>query len=234
MSKTIACTVVAVALAAGVASAGKEALMNPAALTEQAPDDYRVRFDTSEGPFVVEVHRAWSPNGADRFYNLAKNGFFDDMRAFRAVPNFVVQFGMNGDPEVQAKWQTARIQDDPVVETNAKGTVTFAMGGPNTRTTQIFVNLRDNARLDGMGFSPIGKVVEGMDVVEKLYSGYGDGPPQGRGPNQGLIAQRGNAYLDEQYPKLSKLEKATIVPAESGKAEKKAEKADKDEPAKGD
>jgi peptidyl-prolyl cis-trans isomerase A (cyclophilin A) len=210
MSKTFGCAVVALALATGVTSAGKEALMDPAKLTEQSPETYRVRFDTSEGAFTVEVDRASAPVGSDRFYNLVKNGFYDDMRAFRVVPNFVVQFGMNGDPAVQAKWQNAKIQDDPVKGSNTKGTITFATAGPNSRTSQVFINLRDNAALDSKGFSPFGKVVEGMDVVEKLYSGYGDAP---KGPNQGQIAAQGNAYLDKDFPQLSKITKATIVPA---------------------
>ena len=190
--------------------AASEALMDPAKLNATAPDQFDVNFETSKGVFVLSVTRDWSPLGTDRFYNLVKNGFYDDVRFFRIVPNFVVQFGMNGDPKVSEVWQPARIKDDPVKESNKIGTITFAKGGPDSRTSQVFINLRDNARLDGMGFSPFGVVTEGLDVVQQLYSGYGDGAPQGRGPNQGQIAMEGNAYLDANFPKLDKIVKATI------------------------
>jgi peptidyl-prolyl cis-trans isomerase A (cyclophilin A) len=196
--------------------AASEALMDPDKLNATAPDQYNVEFETSKGVFVVEVTRESAPIGADRFYNLVKNGFYDDVRFFRIVPNFVVQFGMSGDPKVSEVWQQARIKDDPVKGSNKTGTLTFAMAGPDSRTTQIFINLKDNTRLDGMGFSPFGVVAEGMDVVKSLYGGYGDGPPRGRGPNQGQIAMQGNAYLDESFPELDKIIKATIV---EGKAE---------------
>jgi peptidyl-prolyl cis-trans isomerase A (cyclophilin A) len=188
-------------------TAGPEALKDPAKLNAEAPATYSVKFETSEGSFVISVTREWSPLGADRFYNLVKNGFYDDLRVFRVVPGFVVQFGMSGDPALSKVWQTARIKDDPVKGSNKKGHVTFAMAGPNSRTTQVFINLKDNTRLDGMGFSPIGVVTEGMDVVEKLYGGYGDD----KGPNQGRIASEGNAYLDKDFPDLDRLTKATIV-----------------------
>lgn len=184
--------------------AGKEELMDPSKVTGQAPDSFKIEFATSAGDFTVQVTRELSPLGADRFYNLVKNGFYDDVRFFRVVPNFVVQFGLNGDPEVSKVWSQARIDDDPVKGSNTKGTITFATAGPNTRTTQVFINLKDNARLDGMGFSPFGAVIEGMEVVEKLYSGYGDGLPQGR------ITAQGNAFLKEAYPKLDYIETATI------------------------
>ena len=179
-------------------------------MTETAPEAYRARFETSRGDFVVEVDRTWAPRGADRFHELVSNGFYDDVRFFRIVPNFVVQFGMSGDPKISEIWQQARIKDDPVKETNKAGTITFATSGPDSRTTQVFINLRDNTRLDGMGFSPFGSVTEGMDVVTKLYSGYGDGAPRGRGPNQSQIAMEGNAYLDASFPELDKIVKATI------------------------
>ena len=150
-------------------------LSNPAALTEQAPATYKAKFDTSRGVFVIEVRRDWAPNGADRFYNLVKNGFFDEARFFRVISGFMVQFGINGNPAVQRNWRTAAIKDDPVKQSNTPGMVTFATGGPNTRTTQVFINYGNNARLDGQGFSPFGKVVSGMDVVEKLYAQYGEG-----------------------------------------------------------
>lgn len=195
-------------------AAASEALMEPAKLNETAPDQYDVSFETSKGVFVISVNRDWAPTGADRFYNLVKNGFFDDVRFFRVVPNFVVQFGMSGDPKISEIWQTARIKDDPVKETNKAGTITFATSGPDSRTTQVFINLRDNNRLDGMGFSPFGTVTEGMDVVTKLYSGYGDGAPRGRGPNQPQITMEGNAYLDAGFPELDKVIKATISESE--------------------
>jgi len=193
--------------------AGNEALMDPSTLGTQAPDNYQVKFETSAGDFLIEVTRELAPRGADRFYNLVKHGFYDDVRFFRVVPNFVVQFGLNGDPEVSKVWSQANIDDDPVKGSNTKGTITFATAGPNTRTTQVFINLRDNSRLNGMGFSPFGKVTEGMEIVEKLYAGYGDGPPSGRGPNQGRITAQGNAYLKESFPDLDYIKAATIVPA---------------------
>jgi peptidyl-prolyl cis-trans isomerase A (cyclophilin A) len=198
-------------LVLAAATAASEALMDPSKLSEQAPGSYSVKFETSEGSFVVEVTRDWAPLGADRFYNLVKNGYFDDIRVFRVVPNFVVQFGLSGDPKVSEVWADANIKDDPVKQSNKKGTITFATAGPNTRTTQVFINLRDNGRLDEMGFSPFGQVSEGMDVVTKLYAGYGDGAPRGRGPDQGRIRTEGNAYLDKDFPELDRILRATIV-----------------------
>jgi len=186
-------------------------LSDPASLNEKAPATFKAKFDTSKGPFVVEVHRDWAPNGADRFYNLVKNGFYDNTRFFRVVPGFMVQFGINGDPSVAAAWRDANIKDDPVKQSNTRGTITFATAGPNTRTTQVFINYDDgNAALDSQGFSPFGKVVSGMEVVDSLYGGYGDGPPRGAGPDQGLIQQQGNAYLEKAFPKLDYVKKATI------------------------
>lgn len=190
--------------------AASEALMDPEKLNATAPDQFDVSFETSKGAFVLSVTRDWAPSGADRFYNLVKNGFYDDVRFFRIVPDFVVQFGMSGDPKLSEIWQQAQIKDDPVKESNKAGSITFAMSGPDTRTTQVFINLRDNTRLDGMGFSPFGVISEGMDVVTKLYSGYGDAAPRGRGPNQGQIKMEGNAYLDASFPELDKIVKATI------------------------
>ena len=206
-------------LAAGLAAAQvqpalaqKARLGDPAALTEQAPATYKAKFDTSKGPFVIQVTRAWAPTGADRFYNLVKNGFFDDGRFFRVISGFMVQFGLNGDPALNAKWRVARIPDDRVTQSNTRGMVTFATSGPNARTTQVFINFDDNSRLDGMGFAPFGKVVSGMDVVDKLYSGYGEGAPNGQGPNQNRIQTEGNAYLSQSFPRLDHVTKATIVP----------------------
>jgi len=187
-------------------------LANPAALTETAPAAYKAKFDTSKGSFVIQVTRAWAPAGADRFYNLVKNGYFDDGRFFRVIPGFMVQFGLNADPALNAKWRVARIQDDRVSQSNTRGMVTFATSGPNARTTQVFINFDDNSRLDGMGFAPFGKVVSGMDVVDKLYSGYGEGAPNGRGPDQNRIQTEGNAYLTQSFPRLDHVTKATIIP----------------------
>jgi peptidyl-prolyl cis-trans isomerase A (cyclophilin A) len=184
----------------------KANLKSPAALKEQAPPTFKAKFDTSAGVFVVEVTRAWAPNGADRFYNLVKNGFYDGCRFFRVVPDFMVQFGINGDPSIQAAWRSANIQDDPVKQSNKRGYVTFATAGPNTRTTQVFINDKDNAFLDGQGFAPFGRVVTGIEVVSKIYSGYGERP------NQGSIQMQGNAYLQKEFPKLDYVKTATIEP----------------------
>lgn len=178
---------------------------------QQAPETYQVRFDTSQGSFTIEVSRAWAPRGADRFYTLIQGGFYDGARFFRVLPGFVVQFGIPADPQVARSWRSARIPDDPVKESNRKGTITFATSGPNSRTTQVFINLADNKNLDGMGFAPFGRVTEGMDVVGKLYSGYGEGAPQGRGPDQGRIQSEGNAYLEKSFPKLDSIVRAAIL-----------------------
>jgi peptidyl-prolyl cis-trans isomerase A (cyclophilin A) len=203
----------AVALMPAAALAQKPSLKNPATLNEKAPDTYRARFDTSAGVFVVEVSRASAPLGADRFYNLVKNGFYDDARFFRAIPGFMVQFGIHGDPAVSAVWRNARINDDPVKGTNAPMTITFATAGPNTRTTQVFINFGNNAALDKQGFAPFGKVVQGQDVVNKIFTGYGEGAPRGKGPEQGRIQMEGNAYLTKEFPKMDYIKKATIEPA---------------------
>jgi peptidyl-prolyl cis-trans isomerase A (cyclophilin A) len=185
--------------------------MDPSALNEQAPETYRAQFETSKGNFTIEVSRERAPLGADRFYNLVKNGFYDGARFFRVLPGFVVQFGIPADPSVASAWRAARIADDPVSGTNDRGSATFATAGPNTRTTQVFINLADNANLDTMGFAPFGRVTEGMDVVGELYSGYGEGAPRGRGPDQGRIQTEGNAYLEKQFPKLDYIRKVVIL-----------------------
>src|SRR5262249_9763888 len=154
----------------------------------------------------VQVTRVWAPKGADRFYNLVKNGFFDGTRFFRVVPGFVVQFGLSDNPAVSARWHTASIPDDPVTQHNTRGTITFATAGPNTRTTQLFINFGDNTNLDSQGFAPFGKVVDGLEVVDKIYSGYGERP------DQKLIESQGTAYLASQFPRLDSIAKATIVP----------------------
>jgi peptidyl-prolyl cis-trans isomerase A (cyclophilin A) len=203
----------------GAQTASNPALKNPASLKETAPAKYNAKFDTSAGVFVVEVQRAWAPNGADRFYNLVKNGYYDNCRFFRVIEGFMVQFGINGDPAVNQVWQAARIQDDPTKQSNDRGYITFANAGPNTRTTQVFINFRDNAPLNVQpGFAPFGHVTSGMDVVDKLYNGYGEGAPSGKGPNQGQIQAQGNAYLTKDFPKLDYIKKATI---EAGTPEKK-------------
>jgi peptidyl-prolyl cis-trans isomerase A (cyclophilin A) len=200
----------AVMALAAPAAAQRAKLADPAALTERAPATYKAKFETSKGVFVVEVTRDWAPAGADRFYNLVKNGYFDDVRFFRVIAGFMVQFGINGDPALNAKWRVARIPDDRVATSNARGTITFATSGPNARTTQVFINFGDNGRLDGMGFAPFGRVVSGMDVVDRLYSGYGEGAPHGAGPDQNRIQSEGNAYLANSFPKLDYVKKATI------------------------
>ena len=186
-------------------------LSNPASLDEKAPDVYKVKFDTSKGSFVVEVHRDWAPNGADRFYNLVENGFYNDARFFRVISDFMVQFGINGNPKISQVWQDANIPDDPVKQSNIRGMITFATAGPDTRTTQVFINFGDNAALDGQGFSPFGKVISGMDVVDSLYAGYGEGSAKGHGPNQGIVQSLGNAYLEKAFSQLDYIKTATIV-----------------------
>ena len=212
MSRRIAMSLAAGLLAASLAAPAmaQSKLGNPAALTEQAPATYKAKFETSKGAFVIQVTRAWAPGGADRFYNLVKNGFFDDGRFFRNIAGFMVQFGLNGDPAINAKWRVARIPDDKVTQHNTRGMITFATSGPNARTTQVFINFGDNSNLDGMGFAPFGRVVSGMDVVDKLYAGYGEGAPSGAGPDQNRIQREGNAYLTKDFPKLDFVKKATI------------------------
>lgn len=186
-------------------------LLDPSAFNATAPDEFSVVFETSQGSFTIEVHRDWSPIGADRFFNLVESGFLSNARFFRVVPNFVAQFGLHAVPEVSQAWRAASIKDDLVKASNKKGSITFATAGPNTRTTQLFINLRDNQRLDGMGFSPFGTVVAGMDVVEQLYSGYGEGAPRGRGPNQGTIVTEGNTYLERDFPELDYIVRTTVI-----------------------
>ena len=186
--------------------------LDPARATERAPEVFAARFTTTQGDFVIEVHRSWAPLGADRFYNLARIGFFDDTRFFRVVEGFMVQFGIPGDPVVAAKWRGTGIPDDPVTQSNLRGFVTFAMAGPNSRTTQIFIDYNNHPRLDASGFAPFGKVVKGMEVVDALYKGYGEGAPEGHGPNQERIQTEGNPYLDSEFPKLDRILKTEILP----------------------
>ncbi|MEM7397530.1 MAG: peptidylprolyl isomerase [Pseudomonadota bacterium] len=210
--RTVVLSAVALLLATitGHAPASAQNLGDPSSLNARAPDTFKAKFDTSKGTFVVQVERFWAPNGADRFYNLVKAGFYNDARFFRVIDGFMVQFGISGNPDVSAAWTNATIPDDPVRESNTRGTVTFATAGPNTRTTQVFINFNNNSGLNSQGFAPFGKVVSGMDVVDSLFNGYGEGAPRGNGPNQGLIKAQGNAYLVTQFPKLDYIKKATI------------------------
>lgn len=205
LSLATATAVLATAATAGAAP--PPSLLHPASLTAKAPATYAVAFTTTKGKFVVTVHRALAPHGADRFYNLVRAKFFDGVEFFRVVKGFVVQFGISGTPKVAAAWQTAVIPDDPVKTSNARGTITYADAGPNTRTTQVFVNLGNNAQLDTLGFAPFGSVTSGMSVVDKLYGGYGD-PPAGE---QQQITRQGNAFLKKHYPKLDSIVTARLV-----------------------
>lgn len=189
-----------------LASTTHPALLDPSKASEKAPATFKARFTTTKGDFVVEVHRDWAPNGADRFYNLVKLGFYDDVRIFRAVEAFMVQFGISGDPAVTAKWQGQNIPDDPVAQSNKRGFVTFAQTNlPNTRSTQVFINSVDNGRLDGMHFAPFGQVITGMETIDSLYKGYGETP------NQMRIQSQGNGYLDSQFPRLDAIKHAEII-----------------------
>ncbi len=192
--------------ASHAAAGPRPSLLNPASLKAIAPAVFKARFTTTVGDFVVEVHRDWAPLGADRFYNLVKYGYFTNASFFRVVPRFVVQFGLSADPAVNKVWHEARIQDDPVKQSNKRGMLVFATAGPNTRTTQLFINYVDNARLDGMGFAPFGTVVEGMDVADKIFSGYGERPDQGQ------ITDQGDAYIKANFPEMDKIKLAKIVP----------------------
>ncbi len=208
---TVVFAVAILTMFAGAAAAQAPSLKNPASLKEQAPATYKVKFDTSVGVFVIQVNRDWAPLGADRFYNLVKNGFYDEARFFRAISGFMVQFGINGDPAVSAAWRNARIGVDRVKQSNKPMYITYAMGGsPDTRTTQVFINYGNNANLDGMGFAPFGEVIVGKDVVNKIYTGYGEGAPRGKGPEQGRVQMEGNAYLMKDFPKLDFIKTATI------------------------
>jgi peptidyl-prolyl cis-trans isomerase A (cyclophilin A) len=199
---------------AATPAASNPRLADPSALHETAPESYRARFTTSKGDFVIQVTRSWAPHGADRFYNLVTNGFFDECRFFRVVYGFMVQFGIHGDPALNSVWRNAKIPDDPVQQSNKRGFVTFATSGPDTRSTQVFINFTDrNSSLDGQGFAPFGQVVEGMEVVNKLFSGYGDAAPQGHGPDQNRLQNEGNAYLTKSFPKLDVIKKASIEKA---------------------
>ncbi|HWO00039.1 MAG TPA: peptidylprolyl isomerase [Blastocatellia bacterium] len=189
-------------------------LLNPkdGSWSQRAPEVFNVRVETTRGRFAIEAHRAWAPHGVDRFYNLVRAGFFDDSRFFRVRAGFIAQFGIPGDPAIATAWKDAAIPDDPVRQSNTRGFIAYAMTGPNTRTTQLYINLTDNSRLDADGFAPIGKVIEGMDVVDQLYAGYGEDAGGGmRRGRQGRIFESGNAYLDREFPRLDRLVRAIIV-----------------------
>jgi len=181
-----------------------------AAKDEPPPEVFQVNLATSKGPVVVEVRRAWAPRGADHFYELVKTGFYDGNRFFRVVRNFVVQFGISGDPRLNRLWANTNLPDDPVKQSNVKGTLTYARLGPNSRSTQLFINLKDNKTLDKQGFAPIGKVISGMDTVERFYSSYGEMAPRGQGPDPSQIEAQGNAYLENHFARLDYIHKATI------------------------
>ncbi|MBC7965516.1 MAG: peptidylprolyl isomerase [Fuerstia sp.] len=189
----------------------------------QAPETYKVLFETSKGNFTIEVHREWAPNGADRFHKLVQSGFYDDCRFFRVVPDFMVQWGINGDPEVQKNWVKANIKDDRVTQSNQRGFMTYAMSGQkNSRTSQVFINFKDNSFLDSKGFAPFGQVVDGMDVVDAINAEYREEP------DQSLVQEKGNAYLNKNFPKLDFIKKASLVKDEApaDAKEKAVEKTD--------
>lgn len=211
MNRVLTALALAAALVVPSLASAQASLKNPASLTEKAPATYKVKFDTSAGVFVIAVTREWAPLGADRFYNLVKNGWYDDARFFRAIKGFMVQFGINGDPALNATWRNARIGVDPVKQGNKPMYISFAMGAtPDTRTTQVFINYGDNSSLDKMGFASFGQVVEGQDVIMKINTEYGEGAPRGKGPEQGRIQGEGNAYLKKEFPRLDFIKKATI------------------------
>jgi peptidyl-prolyl cis-trans isomerase A (cyclophilin A) len=216
MKRVLLAVLVSGAILAQAPSDAKSAppgnVMDPASLKAKAPATFEAKFTTTKGDVVIKVTRAWAPQGADRFYNLVRSGFFTDASFFRVISGFMVQFGISAKPDVAAVWERARIPDDPVKESNKRGYITFATAGPNTRTTQVFINFGNNGRLDSDGFAPFGQVTEGMDVVDKLYSGYGEGAPQGNGPDQGRVRTLGKAYLDKSFPKLDRIVSATLVP----------------------
>jgi peptidyl-prolyl cis-trans isomerase A (cyclophilin A) len=199
----------------GGGGSASTALSKPdaAEIAAPSPDSFRVAVETSKGNFTILARREWAPKGVDRFYHLVRLGFFDDVRFFRVLPGFMAQFGMHGDPKVNAAWEELRLEDDPVKAENKRGMVTFAKTmEPNSRSTQLFINTVDNLNLDGQGFAPIGEVVEGLPVVDSLYADYGEGPPYGAGPDQGRMASQGNAYLTQSFPKLDYIRRARLVP----------------------
>lgn len=223
-TRIVALLLTALAVACGGSSDGggeastaqRNPLLRPDDFDERAPDEYRVTLETTEGDVVIQVHRDWAPLGADRFYNLATAGFYDDSRIYRVVPGFMAQFGLNADPYVNQAWKDEYLVDDPVVESNIRGRVAFAKGGVHSRTTEVFISYKDNSALDEEGFAPFGEVVEGMEVADAFYADYGDGPPRGDGPYQAMAQARGNAYLDEEFPELTRIVDVTVEPGGGG------------------
>lgn len=215
--RPISAVLTAAMLIGGAANGGcgrRSAMPRAGERTPVAPDSFRVAFETTRGRFHVVAHRGWSPQGVDRFYDLARRRYYDSVAFFRVVPGFVVQFGLSGDPRVNEGWRTRSIPDEPVRQSNRRGRLAFARGGRNTRTVQLFINLRDNTRLDTLnafGFPPVAEVVSGMEVVDSLYSGYGEGAPRGNGPVQDSIRAAGNAYLARAFPRLDYIRRARVV-----------------------
>ena len=207
MKRGFLVALVAAAVAAGTAGASSPSLLHPASLHAKAPAVFRARFTTTKGKFDVTVHRAWAPRGADRFYNLVRAGFYDGQRLFRVVPGFVVQWGISGTPKISKAWHNATIHDDPVRHTNAKGTIVFADAGPNTRTTQLFVNLAANTNLDSSGFAPFGVVTTGFSTLRHLYSGYGEKPTG----EQAQMEQQGEPFFRKHFPKLDRILRARVL-----------------------
>jgi peptidyl-prolyl cis-trans isomerase A (cyclophilin A) len=207
VKRTLFAAIVAAAVVTGAAAASGPSLLHPASLHAKAPAVFRVRFTTTKGPFVVTVHRKWAPRGADRFYNLVHAGFYNGQRLFRVIPGFVVQWGISGTPKIAQAWQQATIKDDPVQHKNTRGTIDFADGGPNTRTTQVFVNLGANTALDRDGFAPFGTVTSGFATLQHLYHGYGENPSDA----QAQITQQGEAFLKKHFPKLDRILKTRLL-----------------------
>ena len=207
------CLLLLAGLVLGGCSAWDKAEVKEPRKPEKPPEVYRVKFETTKGDVLIEVTREWAPYGADHFFDLVQVGFYDGARFFRVVRGFVVQFGINGDPDVQRPWGQIQIPDDPVKQSNKTGFISFAKGGPNSRTTQVFINLGDNIRLDKDGFAPFGRVIEGMDVVEGLWGSYGEMAPRGTGPSPAMIGLEGNAYLDRRFPRLDAIRRARVQPA---------------------
>jgi len=190
----------------------KNLLMTPTTTYEKAPAEFKIKFETTKGNITIKMVREWSPKGVDHLRHLVKAGYYNDIAFFRAIDGFMVQFGIHGSPKVNGLWSETTLQDEPVKVSNKRGYLTYAKSGaPNSRSTQLFINLVDNQNLDRMGFSPIGEVIEGLSVIESLYMGYGEGAPRGRGPSQGVFSQQGNAYLKAQFPKLDYIKKATVL-----------------------
>ena len=187
-------------------------LLRPQDYTETAPAVFQVQLETSAGDLILEIHREWAPLGADRFYNLVNSGYYNETRIYRVIPGFMAQFGLNGDPYVNQAWKSQFIVDDPVVESNVRGRVAFAMSGVHSRTTQVFISYDDNSELDEEGFTPIGEVIDGMDVAASFYADYGDGPPRGDGPYQAMAEARGNEYMDVDFPELTRIQRAHVMP----------------------